>query len=219
MVTDITKRILLTQLLNTREELIRLKSEYESFKETFKSLAFKTLTKEEKKFIELTKSGNLPDNILLMSSDVNLSYLFPFASWLRRGWNGYDLSAEDIDLLKSLNIPIEDFDNIRYADGLLTSILADFLMFRFDTPIPKLLDISWSITPKSLIDLKKRISTEQFDELLTSIVSFANSFYEGAFILIEIKKFLDRGDVTLDYLKKNFTELYNIYEDGRKKIN
>lgn len=222
MVTESTKRILLTNLINKKDELIRLKSSYETLKELIKSLSYEVLTEKEKKFLDLIKSGKLKKDILIETRYLNTSYLFPFAEWLRN-WH-HSIGEENLNILKSLNIPIdEDIKPIRksYSDEFLCIILNQFLVFDYGSdPIPRLFKDGSFISPKSLLELKEMMDKKYYEELLDIIRVYAKNLYESVYILLEVKKFLDREDITLDYIKKNFKEFYNTYyENGGENNN
>lgn len=223
MVTESTKRVLLTNLINKRDELIRLKSSYETLKELIKSLSYEVLTEKEKKFLNLVKSGKLKKEILKETRYLNTSYLFPFAEWLRSSWCRREIGKEDLNILRTLSIPIED--DIKpfrsHSDELLCVSLNQFLVFDYESnPIPRLFEEGSFISPKSLLGLKEMVDKKYYEEILETIRVYARNLYESVYILLEVKKFLDREDITLDYIKKNFKEFYNTYyENGGENNN
>ena len=56
-----------------------------------------------------------------------------------------------------------------------------------------------------------------FDKFIEITKQYVHEMLVAATLLQELGFFLDREDITLDFIKKNYPELYKTYEDGKEE--
>ena len=216
MITDHTRAILLTQL-KKRAELIKLNECFERLKVVYFELAFESLSEEESEFYTLAKRGVFGDDeyILITQSRMDLSRLLPAVRL-----NGYFRGDNSVyDNLKGLGYSVDLLTGITHSD--LSSVskyyLTSYTYFDFPEPVPLFLGVqpTWQDLEKFKLNCKKELYNKFFE--VTN--DYLKSFLVVATILGELDSFLSRGEVTVAYLNKNFKELYNLIEDGKKECN
>ena len=220
MVNSYTRGVLLAQM-KKRDELVKLKEDYEKLKEVYLETAYTSLSEDEAKFLENYKAGKYGKglNLLIEQNVISLQGLLPKVNlWYSRRSNtkeNIDKLRElgfDTDLLTGLNL------NANYdVHGDLARALLEFSSINYkETPIPLFIGVEPIGT--DIEELKKRCKKEVYNKFHEATKNYIKSMLTAVTLLGELDFLLVRNSVNLEYMKKNFVELYNLYEDGKGKM-
>jgi hypothetical protein len=207
--------------MKKRDELVKLKEDYEKLKEVYLETAYTSLSEDEAKFLENYKAGKYGKglNLLIEQNVISLQGLLPKVNlWYFRRSNtkeNIDKLRElgfDTDLLTGLNL------NANYdVHGDLARALLEFSSINYkETPIPLFIGVEPIGT--DIEELKKRCKKEVYNKFHEATKNYIKSMLTAVTLLGELDFLLVRNSVNLEYLKKNFVELYNLYEDGKGKM-
>ena len=221
MVNETTRAILLAQMKN-RDELVKLKEDFEKLKEVYQETAFSSLTEDEARFLENYKEGKYGKdlNLLKEQDGIGLQGLLPRVKvdW---NWSRRAISIENMEKLRDLGFETErltgiDLESNYYVKCDVARFLHEFSTFKFKEPVPLFLGVE--PTGFEIEAFKKRCKKDVYDKFHEATKNYIKSLLASATILGELDFFLVRNSVNLEYLKKNFIELYNLYEDGKSKM-
>jgi hypothetical protein len=207
--------------MKKRDELVKLKEDYEKLKEVYLETAYTSLSEDEAKFLENYKAGKYGNDLSLLieQNEISLQGLLPKVNlWYSRRSNtkeNVDKLIElgfDTDLLTGLNL---DANYDVHSD--LAHTLREFSSIYYkETPIPLFIGVEPIGT--DIEELKKRCKKEVYDKFHEATKNYIKSMLAAVTLLGELDFLLVRNSVNLEYLKKNFVELYNLYEDGKGKM-
>lgn len=214
MVIGNTREILLAQM-RKRKELVKLSETFEKLQQIYFEVAFESMSEEEAKLYDLVVNGKLNNvkEILIVQDTINLSYLLPRIVYLQHGMNIKSV----VDDLNELGIETELLTgiNVNYFDEDYNKILQPFVTITFKQPVP--LFLGTRPNAKSIKEFKNRCPKPVFDKFIEITKQYVHEMLVAATLLQELGFFLDREDITLDFIKKNYPELYKTYEDGKKE--
>ena len=176
--------------------------------------AITSLSEDERKFYELVKAGKFKKDVLIVQSNISLLGLFPSIDFSGYSYYSTTYSADNLKTIKSLGFKVGLLTNVSHHVERDVSIqLYKFLGFDFQEPVPRFLGVA--PIGNDILEFKKRCPQEIYKNFFKVTENYIESIREVTTILQEINTFLLRDEVNLDYLKKNFQELYKLYEDGR----
>lgn len=210
MVIENTREILLSQIFKTRKEVVRLEENFEILKKEYFALAFDSLTDDERAFWNMAKNGKLGDTskLLITQTSMSLSYYFPGVFYSYRSTTG-EKELQELGFNTTMLTGID-----KNISPVVRKLIKSYLKFDFPEPVPIFLGAEPSGI--QLKTFKTQYSKEIYDRLFKVTSNYINSVYEVITLLSEVDYFLQRDEVTLDYLKKNFPELLKFYEDGKQ---
>lgn len=222
MVTINVRRTILSQIMKTNKEAVKLKRDHELLCQVYQETAFDSLSDDERKFYDLVVSGKIESSILLKQREHIYTWgLFP-GIYNTVNYNGYyaSHSEDNIKARNELGITKEDTDlYTKVAHNLFPEvyeILYPLFTIKFEGLVPILFDTA-TINWKSINYLKARCPKKVFTKFIEATKEYVRSMSNVATILQEVNSLLQRDEVTLGYLRKNFQELSKLYEDGKEK--
>ena len=213
MVNSNTRGILLAQM-RKRKELVKLSETFEKLQQIYFEVAFESMSEDEAKLYDLVVNGKLNNlkEILIVQDTIDLSYLLP------RIFVHMHINMKPIvDDLNELGIETELLTgiNVNYLDEDFNKILQPFVTITFKQPVP--LFLGKQPNAGSIEKFKNRCPKPVFDKFIEITKQYVHEMLVAATLLQELGFFLDREDVSLDFIKKNYPELYKTYEDGKEE--
>lgn len=213
MVNSNTRGILLAQM-RKRKELVKLSETFEKLQQIYFEVAFESMSEDEAKLYDLVVNGKLNNlkEILIVQDTIDLSYLLP-RIFVRMHINMKPI----VDDLNELGIETELLTgiNVNYLDEDFNKILQPFVTITFKQPVP--LFLGKQPNAGSIKKFKNRCPKPVFDKFIEITKQYVHEMLVAATLLQELGFFLDREDVSLDFIKKNYPELYKTYEDGKEE--
>lgn len=217
MAQDRIRAKILQQLEKERPEFQDFLKKIGEFKEALITIAFGRLTPDEKALWDLYQEGKISNETIETNTNVDISGLFPYIMIDRgRYYHFTDTRRLLREALREAGLPyylpiMANSNLIGLTDFEGNRIIRENMTINLETEVPDILSFSFS-SPKVWKEAKKELSPELYTYLHESTKNLIEATQKVISIIVVLNNLLLRKDVTLEYLSKNYKELYQVYE-------